>query len=137
MSKLIFPIAIEPGDAAHAFGVAVPDLPGCFSAGDTLEDAYANAVEAIEAHLSVLVDEGMEIPAPRPLAEHRADPAYAEWLWGFVEATDIPAMRKAVRLNITLPEGLLRDIDAYARAHHLSRSGFLAQAARRAIRQSE
>jgi predicted RNase H-like HicB family nuclease len=42
-----YPIAIEPGDAKTAFGVAVPDLPGCFSAGDTLDEAIANAAEAI------------------------------------------------------------------------------------------
>jgi len=43
-----FPIVIEPGDEQHAFGVVVPDLPGCFSAGDTLDEAIDNAKEAIE-----------------------------------------------------------------------------------------
>lgn len=42
-----FPIAIEAGTDTSAFGVVVPDLPGCFSAGDALDEAYANAVEAI------------------------------------------------------------------------------------------
>jgi len=45
---MLFPIAIERGDEAHAYGVAVPDLPGCFSASDTFEDALANVREAIE-----------------------------------------------------------------------------------------
>lgn len=133
MSTLVFPIAIEPGDDKHAFGVIVPDLPGCFSAGDTLAEAYAHAREAIEAHLAVLVDEGMSIPDPRPLAEHRSSPEHADWLWGFVEVTDVPAMKKTVRLNISLPEGLLRDIDEHANAMHLTRSGFLAQAALKAM----
>ncbi|HET7925874.1 MAG TPA: type II toxin-antitoxin system HicB family antitoxin, partial [Rhodanobacteraceae bacterium] len=48
---MLFPIAIELGDAKHAYGVIVPDLPGCFSAGDTLEEAIANAEEAILLHL--------------------------------------------------------------------------------------
>lgn len=43
MKTLIFTIAIEPDDDNHAFGVVVPDLPGCFFAGDTLEQAYACA----------------------------------------------------------------------------------------------
>ena len=47
MKNLIFPIAIEPGDTHQAFGVVVPDIPGCHSAGDSLEEAYANAKEAI------------------------------------------------------------------------------------------
>jgi len=42
-----YPIAIQHGDHTHAFGVMVPDLPGCFSAGDTLEEAITNAAEAI------------------------------------------------------------------------------------------
>jgi predicted RNase H-like HicB family nuclease len=43
--------AIETGDAKHVFGVVVPDLPGCFSAGDTLDDALINSREAILLHL--------------------------------------------------------------------------------------
>ena len=43
-----YPIAIEPGNGDHAFGVVAPDLPGCFSAGDTLDEAIDNAKEAIE-----------------------------------------------------------------------------------------
>ena len=40
---MLFPIAIERGDEQHAYGVVVPDLPGCHSAGDTFEEALANA----------------------------------------------------------------------------------------------
>jgi predicted RNase H-like HicB family nuclease len=45
-----YPIAVETGDAKHAFGVVVPDLPGCFSAGDTLDEALTNSREAILLH---------------------------------------------------------------------------------------
>ena len=61
----------------HAFGVVVPDIPGCLSAGDTLEEAYANAKEAIEAHLETLLDEGLPLPERRTLDEHRRDPEFA------------------------------------------------------------
>ena len=57
-----FPIAIEPGDETTAFGVVVPDLPGCFSAGDTLEAAYANAAEAIELWIETALDTGKPFP---------------------------------------------------------------------------
>jgi HicB_like antitoxin of bacterial toxin-antitoxin system len=40
-----YPIAVETGDAKHAYGVVVPDLPGCFSAGDTLDEALTNSQE--------------------------------------------------------------------------------------------
>ena len=52
-----YPIAIEPGDNQHAFGVVVPDLPGCFSAGDFLDEAMAPAREAILLLLEGLLDE--------------------------------------------------------------------------------
>jgi predicted RNase H-like HicB family nuclease len=129
MKNLIFPIAIEPGDDKHAFGVVVPDIPGCHSAGDTLEQAYANAKEAIEAHLETLLDEGMPLPERRTLDEHRRNPDFAKFTWGVVATRNIPGLRKAVRINISLPEALVHEIDAYAQARGMSRSAFLALAA--------
>ena len=129
MKNLIFPIAIEPGDTQHAFGVVVPDIPGCHSAGDSLEEAYANAKEAIEAHLDTLLDEGLPTPERLTLDEHRRNPDYAGFTWGFVTTRNIPALKKAVRINISLPEALVQDIDTYAQARGMSRSAFLALAA--------
>ena len=58
-----FTIAIEPGTRKTAFGVVVPDLPGCFSAGDTVEEAFDNVREAIEAHCELLAERMGELPA--------------------------------------------------------------------------
>ena len=80
-----FPIAIEPGDETTAFGVVVPDLPGCFSAGDTLEEAYANAVEAIELWVEAVLDAGGTIPAPGSLQALRRDPDLAGWILDMAE----------------------------------------------------
>lgn len=84
----LLPIAIEPGDNQHAFGIVVPDLPGCFSAGDTLEEARTNAWEAITSYLKALIDEGMDIPMCRPLAEHQANPEYAGRSWEVIVIAD-------------------------------------------------
>lgn len=59
---MFYPIAIEAGDDTHAYGVTVPDLPGCFSAGDTLDDAIANAKEAITGHIELLIEMGRIFP---------------------------------------------------------------------------
>ena len=67
-----YPIAIETGTDTQAFGVIVPDLPGCFSAGDTLDDAMTNAKEAIELWLEVAIDDGLVVPEPQTLAAHQA-----------------------------------------------------------------
>ena len=47
--------------------VCVPDLPSCFLAGDTLDEAMENAKEAIELWLEVAIDDGMAVPEPKPL----------------------------------------------------------------------
>ena len=62
-----YPVAIETGNDDTAFGVIVPDLPGCFSAGDTLDEAVAAAEEAVAAWVDTALDAGMAIPAPSSL----------------------------------------------------------------------
>lgn len=128
-----YPIAIEPGNATHAWGVAVPDLPGCYSAGDSLDEAIANASEAIELWIETTLDDGGDVPTPSPVAEHQAKPEFAGWIWALAEVDPAVLSDRAERVNITLPARVLRRIDAAAAARHESRSGFLARAALEAI----
>lgn len=124
-----YPVAIEPGDEQHAFGVAVPDLPGCFSAGDTLDEAIDNVREAIELWLETVIDEGGCVPAPRPISQHQPDPEYSGWIWAVVDVDLAALSGKAERVNITLPARVLRRIDAAAKAAGESRSGYIARRA--------
>ena len=80
-----FLIAIEPGDEDHAFGVVVPDLPGCFSAGDTLDEAFANAGEAIDLWCETVIEDGGAIPTGKTMTEHQADPDFKDWIWSIIE----------------------------------------------------
>jgi len=122
-----YPIAIEPGDKRHAFGVAVPDLPGCFSAGDTLDEAIDNASEAIELWLETVIDDGGSVPAPRSIAEHQKNPEFSGWVWALVNVDLAQLSDKVERVNITLPARVLRRIDAAAKEAGESRSGFIAR----------
>jgi predicted RNase H-like HicB family nuclease len=129
-----FTIAIEPGTKRAAFGVAVPDLPGCFSAGDTVEEAFDNAREAIEAHCEVLAEEGKTIPTPKPMSAWQKDAEYRGWTWGIV---DVPVDRffgPAEKINITVPGRLLKQIDEFAKSHGQTRSAFLTKAALEVMR---
>lgn len=126
-----YPIAIEPGDEHCAYGVVVPDLPGCFSAGDTLDDAIDNAREAIELWLETVIDDGGAVPEPRTIAEHQANPEYQGWVWAVVPVDLAALSDKVERVNITLPARVLRRIDAAAKAAGESRSGFIAHLALR------
>lgn len=127
-----YPIAIEPGDEKHAFGVVAPDLPGCFSAGDTMDEAIDNAKEAIELWLETVIDDGGAVPEPRTIGEHQANPELSGWVWAVVTVDLAELSDKAERVNITLPARVLRRIDAAAKAAGESRSGFIAHLALRA-----
>ena len=131
-----FTIAIEPGTRKTAFGVVVPDLPGCFSAGDTVEEAFDNVREAIEAHCEVLAEDGKAMPRPRPMSDWQSGREYKGWTWGIV---DVPVERffgPAEKINITVPGRLLKQIVELARAHGETRSGFLTKAALEAMRRA-
>ena len=65
-----YPIAFEPGNATQAFGVAVPDLPGCFSAGDTLDEAITQAKEAIEIWMETVIEDGQPILEASSIQAH-------------------------------------------------------------------
>ena len=58
---------IESGSDDTAFGVVFPDLPGCFSAGDTFDEAVKNASEALSLHCEVALEYGLELPASRSM----------------------------------------------------------------------
>jgi predicted RNase H-like HicB family nuclease len=121
-----FPIAIW-GDAS-GYSVAVPDLQGCVSAGRNVDEAMANASEAIEFHLEGMLEDGTPIPKPASLEQHRRDPEYADALWAIV-AVDVPkTAQKVNRLNITLPQRLVESVDRFAQQRGESRSGVLALA---------
>ena len=122
-----YAVAIEKGDKRHAYGVVVPDLPGCFSAGDTLDEALVNAKEAILLHLEGLLDEKEAIPAPHPLEEHAKKRQWKGWTWALVEADLSEIDDKVERINITLPRRVLRVIDDAAKRAGESRSGYIAR----------
>jgi predicted RNase H-like HicB family nuclease len=79
-----YPIAIEPGTDQTALGVIVPDLPGCFSAGDTLDEAMAGAEEAVAAWVDAALDAGQAIPKPSSLKAIRRNPDCAGWTFGVI-----------------------------------------------------
>ena len=135
---MLYPIAIRPGDEQHAWGVEVPDIPGCFSAGEDLDDAMAMAREAIEGHLEILAEDCARIPVATPVSAHVSNPEYEGCIWALVDIDITRYLGKAEKLNITLPGNLLNRIDEYVKHHpeQKSRSGFLASAALKVLQQA-
>ena len=124
-------IALIHKDSGSEFGVSFPDLPGCVSVGATLEEARANAEEALILHVDGMIEDGGAIPVPSTLDEVMADPVNRDGAVIIVPLKTAPP--RTVRVNITLPESTLRDIDAFAESHGFTRSGLLAHAAKRMI----
>lgn len=127
---MLFPIVIHK-DPESDYCVTIPDMPGCFTAGKTLEDAVANIQDAAECHYSG----EPTLPIASSLERWLHDPDYAGGTWLLVDIDLSRINVKARRINITLPENLLSAIDRYAADHHMTRSGLLAQAAGRYIHQ--
>ena len=71
-------VAIVEEEEGKAVGVWFPDLPGCVSAGDTVEEAMTNAAEALALWIDVANEHGREVPAPRSLVELKRDPEISE-----------------------------------------------------------
>lgn len=123
-----YPIVIHK-DKNSDYGVTVPDLPGCFSAGKSYEEAIENSIEAIECHLEGLLLDGEPIPQPQSIAEYARNRIYKGGLWFLVPIDLSKLSGSSKRVNITLPEKLLHQMDQYAKKHGQSRSGLIANAA--------
>ncbi|MEO8558017.1 MAG: type II toxin-antitoxin system HicB family antitoxin [Rhodospirillales bacterium] len=122
--------AIVEGDDTTGYSVFFPDLPGCVSAGDTIEQTLTRAAEAAAFHLEGMVEDGEALPEPCPLADLPRDKKIRE---AAVSLVTVSVPGKAVRVQVTIDEGLLQEIDRAASAAGSNRSAFLAQAARDAI----
>jgi predicted RNase H-like HicB family nuclease len=123
-------IALIHKEADSDYGVSFPDFPGCIAAGATLDEARDMAEQALAFHLDGLEQDGEALPEPSSLETVMGDPENRDGVAILVPAPNRPA--RSVRINITLPADVLSEIDRYAEAHGLTRSGFLARAAKRA-----
>ena len=127
-----FPIVIHK-DEDSSYGVTVPDLPGCFSGAETLDEAFENAQEAILLHLEGMMADGEVLPKIQPVQAHidgEFGEDYVDGTWGYVNVSlDDIAPDKAKNVNITLPSRTLAVIDRQAKREEETRSGFLTKTA--------
>jgi predicted RNase H-like HicB family nuclease len=123
-------IALIHKETGSAFGASFPDLPGCISLADTLEELRAMIEEALGFHIEGMVEDGDAVPESSALDDILKSEGYADAV--AVMVVKAPELAEAtVRVNITLPEKTLAQIDRKAAAKGMSRSRFLVQAAER------
>ena len=122
-----YPVIIHK-DEDSDYGVTFPDLPGCFSAGATIEEALHNAQEAAECHIEGILLDTEPIPVATDIEKHKDNPEYQDGTWALVEVDLSKLSLKSKRINITMPERLLHSVDYFAKKHGSTRSGLLTQA---------
>lgn len=125
-------VALVDGQAG-AYGVVMPDLPGCSSGGATVDEAVRNAQEAVSLWVDEMIAQGGEVPKPRPIEDVIADADVSDAVAAGAVLVLVPLVRdsgRAARANISIDTGLLDAIDETAKARGLTRSAFLASAAR-------
>ena len=122
-----YPVVLHK-DKSSDYGVTVPDLPGWFSAGETMENALGSVIEAIECHLEGLLFDGEVIPEVQSVEVHQKNKNFRGGTWALVNVDLSRLASKAKRINITLPERVLALVDEQAKREGESRSGLLARA---------
>ena len=120
----------QAGDGGY--GVVFPEVPGCTSHGATPEQALAMGAEALAGHFELLARDGDPLPEPAPL-DTPLPPALVEDAPIYVALVPVEVPGKALRINLSMEEGLVRRVDRAAERRGMSRSAFLAEGARRLL----
>lgn len=124
-------LALVHQDEGSAYGVEFPDIPGCFSAADELEDVVSKSQEAL-----ALWFEDEDMIDPRSLSEITADPAVSKEIAAGATLLVVPLIEltgRTVKANLTMDAGLLHAIDHTAKVRGMTRSAFISDAARKAV----
>ncbi len=125
-------IALIHKEASTGFGASFPDFPGAITVSETLEELRASAEEVLAFHIEGMIEYGDDIPMPTAFDVIAQEPDFQDAVAVLViKAPDVAA--PAVRINVTIPDHMLKRIDNYAARHGLTRSGFLVQAAKKEI----
>lgn len=122
MKRIYYPAMFEKTE--DGYSVFFPDLPGCISAGKSLENAFIEAHDALSLHTAGMREDGEALPAPGTIDELEKDDTIAAIM---LVGVDLP--EKTRRINITLDEAIIESIDKVTG----NRSRFLADAAVEAL----
>ncbi len=125
-------IAIVHKETKSDFGVSFPDFPGCITAGKSIDDAKDMAQEVLTLHIQGILEDGEQLPVPSKLEDIIDNPDYANAI-AYLVISVPDAKSRTVRVNVTVPEMTLKQIDLAAKKRGMSRSSFLVHAAQNAI----
>jgi len=135
--KLFYIAGIVCEEDGSGYSVYFPDIPHVAAGGETVPEAVANAADGLYVALREMAEQNQEIPSPSSLEEVKAKvrkerqedglPYPEDTLYQYIAAPDLNMT--PVRINITVPRGILSEIDGKAKLAGMSRSGYLVAAA--------
>jgi predicted RNase H-like HicB family nuclease len=123
-----YPILLHRNNDQNNYLVSVPDLPGCQTKADNIDMAIEKISESITAHLTILAEYGEKIPHGKNIESHHNESI--DGIWAIVDIDISPYLGKSHKINVTLPELLIKQIDdrvSKSQAYK-TRSGFIAAA---------
>ncbi len=123
------PMAIYKDEGNPNYGGVIPDVPGCYPCGESIEALIDDARAMIVGYMEYITDEKIAFDLKITDIEIlRKNPDYADAMWAFIDIEETAISTKQKRFNVSWPEYLLVRVDAAAEARHETRSGFLAKA---------
>ncbi len=123
-------IALIRKEKKSCYGVDFPDFPGCITSGDTVEEAQARAIEALDLHVDGMIEDGEPLPEATGLDAILEDPYNREGLLLAVQVPLANKKSKKVRVDITIPEDVSRQVDKFVKnTEGVNRSSFFAASA--------
>ncbi|MDN3651489.1 type II toxin-antitoxin system HicB family antitoxin [Thalassotalea ponticola] len=126
-----FPIVLMFNPEKNDYKVVVVDMPGCECRATSIDQALDKVLAVIESHLSLLVEYGEDIPSATSFESHVSKMEYRGGVWAVVDIDLTPYLGKSHKINVTLPDLLIKKIDdtVASNPNYQTRSGFLATAA--------
>lgn len=125
-----YPIKITRSNTLDTYTMTLPDLPGCKVQCFSINEGMVELRKAMKSHLEVLAEYGERIPSSTPIDEHMKTETGANVIWAIIEFDITPYLGKSHKINVTLPELLIKKIDdrVSKSEDYKTRSGFIAKA---------
>jgi predicted RNase H-like HicB family nuclease len=125
-----YPVAIKQQIGENKVTITVPDLPGCQEVAESIDVALVRINEAIASHLTILAEYGESIPSGQSIDTHIQQSHDRSIIWAIIDLDITPYLGRSHKINVTLPELLIKQIDEQVskRPSYKTRSGFIAKA---------
>jgi len=129
-NSMKYPVLVLRNNEENNYLFSIVDLPGCQVKATTMDQGFLLLNDAMISHLKILVEYGEQVPQAKTIEEHMLLCTASSPIWAVLDFDIVPYMGKSHKINVTLPELLIKQIDdrVAKSSHYKTRSGFIAMA---------